>query len=171
VRRFRKCSPLPHCEVVRQAISARLDGETIGLSNELLETHLQACDRCSAFDEDVVHLRRTTLMRATRTPPAGFVDLVNTIGTGRVANVPLNAAARHPRKTSVVYRTWTRRTVVGLTSVIACIAIPLGTAVHTRVVPSRDRTPCTAHLHQGYLNHAYPRSELETGHSGNRTDL
>jgi predicted anti-sigma-YlaC factor YlaD len=171
VRRFRESPPFLHCELVRQAISARLDGETIGLSNESLETHVLACDRCSGFEEDVVHLRRTTFMRAAKTPPAGFVDLVNTIGAVRVANAPMDATARHPRKTSVVYRTWMRWTVVGLTSVVACIAIPLGTAAHTRVVvPSRDRTPCTAHLHQAYLNHAISE-ELEIVHFGNRTAL
>jgi predicted anti-sigma-YlaC factor YlaD len=51
------------CEHYREAISARLDGEELGLSTEALDRHLTQCPACRAWADDVAALNRSVRVR------------------------------------------------------------------------------------------------------------
>ncbi|MEJ5920024.1 MULTISPECIES: zf-HC2 domain-containing protein [unclassified Corynebacterium] len=50
------------CERVRAALSARLDGETSGADDDVVDAHLDACQECQAWFEKAVSLNRSLLM-------------------------------------------------------------------------------------------------------------
>lgn len=54
------------CERFREAISARLDGEELGVSEDALEHHLGSCRECRAYAEEAVELNR--LVRVSEAP-------------------------------------------------------------------------------------------------------
>jgi predicted anti-sigma-YlaC factor YlaD len=57
------------CSLVREAISARLDGEPLGLPERDLEAHLAACPGCAAWaDAAAVVTRRARLVAAPAVP-------------------------------------------------------------------------------------------------------
>lgn len=50
------------CSDVRAALSARLDGEPSGVDDDVVDTHLAACDDCRAWFDRAVALNRSLLM-------------------------------------------------------------------------------------------------------------
>jgi predicted anti-sigma-YlaC factor YlaD len=57
------------CPVYREALSARMDGEPLGLPAGALDEHLAGCASCAAWAEDAVLVtRRTRLAPATPVP-------------------------------------------------------------------------------------------------------
>ncbi|AZA09662.1 zf-HC2 domain-containing protein [Corynebacterium pseudopelargi] len=46
------------CEQVKAALSARLDGEDPGISEDVLDAHVDACEQCRAFYEQAAVLNR-----------------------------------------------------------------------------------------------------------------
>lgn len=59
-----------HCDRFREAASARLDGEPIGMSASALDHHLASCSDCARWAEQA-----TRLTRALRLGPAQAPDL------------------------------------------------------------------------------------------------
>ncbi|GGG78632.1 zf-HC2 domain-containing protein [Corynebacterium pelargi] len=47
-----------NCEQVKAALSARLDGEDPGISEDVLDAHVHACEQCQAFYEQAAMLNR-----------------------------------------------------------------------------------------------------------------
>ena len=59
------------CETYREAISARLDGEPLGMSAAELDAHLSACAGCAAWSEAAALVTR----RVRRSPAPAAPDL------------------------------------------------------------------------------------------------
>ncbi len=62
------------CDRFREAASARLDGEPIGMSVSVLDHHLATCVACSSWNEQA-----TRLTRQLRLGPAEIPDLADSI--------------------------------------------------------------------------------------------
>jgi predicted anti-sigma-YlaC factor YlaD len=62
------------CDRFREAASARLDGEPIGMATSALDHHLNACVDCARWIEDAVRLTRQARLGTSRVP-----DLCDTI--------------------------------------------------------------------------------------------
>jgi predicted anti-sigma-YlaC factor YlaD len=56
------------CERFREAVSARLDGEPLGLSASALDHHLAACPDCAAWAEDAARATRLTRLDVRPVP-------------------------------------------------------------------------------------------------------
>ena len=56
-----------HCPSFREAISARLDGEPLGMSARALDDHLAGCATCAAWAEDAARVTRRA--RLAGAPP------------------------------------------------------------------------------------------------------
>ncbi|MEA5362923.1 zf-HC2 domain-containing protein [Amycolatopsis sp., V23-08] len=58
-----------NCSDFREALSARIDGETATLPDSVVDLHLAGCPQCRAWQDDAVRLRRVLLVReAPRVP-------------------------------------------------------------------------------------------------------
>ncbi|QWF76712.1 zf-HC2 domain-containing protein [Amycolatopsis sp. CA-230715] len=57
------------CELFREALSARIDGESGPLPAEKVDQHLDACAACRRWYDDSVALRRSMLLRAAPAVP------------------------------------------------------------------------------------------------------
>jgi predicted anti-sigma-YlaC factor YlaD len=58
-----------NCSDFREALSARIDGETSSLPDLVVDRHLAGCPHCRAWQDDAVRLRRLLLVReAPRVP-------------------------------------------------------------------------------------------------------
>jgi predicted anti-sigma-YlaC factor YlaD len=65
------------CEPIREALSARLDGEAPGLPDEAVDRHLSACRRCAAWADELSTLHRMVRVREAEPVPdlsAAIVD-------------------------------------------------------------------------------------------------
>lgn len=78
------------CDVIREAISARLDGEATDLDDRALEGHVATCRSCAAWSEELDVLHRMVRVREAEPVP----DLTAAI----LAAAPLPALPR--RRTS-----------------------------------------------------------------------
>jgi predicted anti-sigma-YlaC factor YlaD len=65
------------CDRIREAASARLDGEPLGLSATVLEHHLTTCPDCARWLDEATRLTRHSRLSATDVP-----DLAEQILTG-----------------------------------------------------------------------------------------
>lgn len=64
------------CEEIRAAVSARLDGESSPIPDEVIDAHLSACGECRAWYESAVRLNRAlTLGPAEGMPEISTEDL------------------------------------------------------------------------------------------------
>ena len=63
------------CERIREALSARLDGEPAEVSDELLDKHLSGCSRCAEWQRQAVALRAAPVL------PYDAPDLVASVLT------------------------------------------------------------------------------------------
>jgi predicted anti-sigma-YlaC factor YlaD len=79
------------CESFREAISARLDGEPLGMPERELENHLAACPACAAWAAAAAALTR----RARLAPPPPVPDLTTAVlaAAERPAGRPRRRAA------------------------------------------------------------------------------
>jgi predicted anti-sigma-YlaC factor YlaD len=58
----------PDCERFRVALSARLDGEPLGLSAAALDDHVAGCDACARWAEQVARIGRPLRVRTEQIP-------------------------------------------------------------------------------------------------------
>jgi predicted anti-sigma-YlaC factor YlaD len=102
-----------NCSDIREALSARIDGEAGPLPEPVVDRHLAGCPGCRAWQEDAVRLRRLMLVREAPAVP----DLTERI----LAEVPAPPAHR-----------WGRRIALALVGLVQCglgLAELLGTDV------------------------------------------
>jgi predicted anti-sigma-YlaC factor YlaD len=78
------------CTIYREAISARLDGETPPLPEQELESHLAQCVACRAWQRDAAELTRALRVRSVESIP----DLTRSV---LQAAAPLRRARQWPR--------------------------------------------------------------------------
>jgi predicted anti-sigma-YlaC factor YlaD len=57
------------CDAVREALSARLDGEPSGQPDDLVDGHLAGCRACTAWSEELATLHRMVRVRAAEPVP------------------------------------------------------------------------------------------------------
>ncbi|ASO20700.1 putative anti-sigma-YlaC factor YlaD [Actinoalloteichus hoggarensis] len=96
-----------NCAKYREAVSARIDGETAVLPESEITGHLGSCTACQAWERSVTELRRSMHVRAAPEVP----DL-----TARIMTLPYRAAPQRPPM---------RRILLGL---VAIAQIVLGAA-------------------------------------------
>jgi RNA polymerase sigma-70 factor, ECF subfamily len=137
-----------HCEEAREGISARLDAERPSLSGQVLDAHLASCSSCREFRARSLDLTRALALRASRPRPEGLLPLLESLSPGSEETglvVPQRQrrflASRHDR-----FRV-TRLAATLVPTITACVVLPFGMSVHTRIVPTNQPTPCTAALH------------------------
>jgi predicted anti-sigma-YlaC factor YlaD len=68
------------CSEVRDAVSAGLDGEDPGLSQTVIDSHLQGCDQCRGFAARVGALHRSMRVTAAPAVPDLSVPILAAIG-------------------------------------------------------------------------------------------
>jgi predicted anti-sigma-YlaC factor YlaD len=57
------------CEAIREALSARLDGEASGLADSAVDAHLRTCAACTAWAEELSILHRMVRVREAEPVP------------------------------------------------------------------------------------------------------
>ncbi|SDJ02104.1 Predicted anti-sigma-YlaC factor YlaD, contains Zn-finger domain [Frankineae bacterium MT45] len=65
------------CDRIREAASARLDGEPIGMSASVLDAHLADCPRCAAWLADATRLTRALRLTSADIPDLSGAILLN----------------------------------------------------------------------------------------------
>ncbi|MFD2414908.1 zf-HC2 domain-containing protein [Amycolatopsis pigmentata] len=78
------------CEMFREALSARLDGEPELVSPDVVDRHLETCSACRSWQARAHVLRRTLVVRAAPVVP----DLSETI----LARIPAPSTGRWPAR-------------------------------------------------------------------------
>jgi predicted anti-sigma-YlaC factor YlaD len=76
------------CDTIREALSARLDGEAPGLHDDVIDGHLHACRACRAWADELAMLHRMVRVREAERVP----DLTAVI----LGKAPAPAARRSP---------------------------------------------------------------------------
>ena len=57
------------CEQIREALSARLDGEAAEPEDAVLDAHLDTCASCAAWSQDLTVLHRMVRVREAEAVP------------------------------------------------------------------------------------------------------
>ena len=57
------------CDTFREALSARLDGEAPGLDDDTIDAHLDTCEACGAWAEELATLHRMVRVREAEVVP------------------------------------------------------------------------------------------------------
>jgi predicted anti-sigma-YlaC factor YlaD len=134
----------PACELVRQAISAGLDGEAAGVSGAKVTVHLRRCPACREYATGASALARMVGLEPSRPVPGALSQRLAS-ELARPADGARPAGRRLFRRTFA----W-RRTVqwAGALTPAALVAVfvPLGVMSSPHAVPSHTPTPCTASL-------------------------
>jgi predicted anti-sigma-YlaC factor YlaD len=88
------------CARFREAISARLDGESLGMPARELDDHLDRCPGCATWAEDVTRVTR----RARLAPSPVVPDLTATVLGALPRELPGTAAAARSRLAGTALR-------------------------------------------------------------------
>ena len=88
------------CSEFREAASARLDGEPLGMPGHELDQHLAACVSCAAWVEDAARVTR----RARLAPAPAVPDLTAAVLAGLPRELPGVAAAARSRLAGTALR-------------------------------------------------------------------
>jgi len=76
------------CDTIREALSARIDGEDPGLGDKALDDHLAGCSACAGWADDLSTLHRMVRVREAEPVP----DLSAAILAGTPGGAPRAAA-------------------------------------------------------------------------------
>jgi predicted anti-sigma-YlaC factor YlaD len=82
------------CQRVREALSARIDGEPAGLAPDRLDGHLAGCPACAGWLE-----RAQEITRAVRLQPVTVPDLTEAVLAAVAADQRTHSPPRRPRRT------------------------------------------------------------------------
>lgn len=69
-----------NCNTARTAVSARLDGEDLGVDPDALDDHLQCCPACRAFARDAADMHRDARMARAPAVPDLTAPILASIG-------------------------------------------------------------------------------------------
>ena len=135
------------CEVVRQAISAELDGEASGMATKDTLAHTARCPECQRFRARALMLGGRLGLEVSRPAPDALWETLSPEWARTVRPAPRTSL----RVRSVSgRRTMWRRRVVGVSALtpaaLLVVALPLGALSSPHEVPSHARTPCTIDL-------------------------
>jgi len=140
---------LTRCELVLEALSARLDGEAAPVTDAEVDEHLGGCPSCRAFEARLPAITRRIRMHALGPipdltgelvgPAAGALDAVTAAAGGR-------RWGRWPARGPVQWAFVAQWAAAVVPLGIALPALALGAFTHVHVVPSHVPTPCTLTL-------------------------
>ena len=120
------------CDAIREALSARLDGESTDLDDDAVDAHVDTCRACAAWSEELHLLHRMVRVREAEPVP----DLTAAIlGAGREAPV---GARRAPRTEPVSVARWALFVVALTQLVLAGPALLLGEGSGATVHVARE---------------------------------
>ena len=88
------------CSTVREAVSARLDGEPLGMPAEAFDLHLAACPACTRWADDAAAVTRRMRLAAAPEVP----DLTAAVLTALPRELPGTAAAARTRLADAAVR-------------------------------------------------------------------
>jgi hypothetical protein len=142
------------CPLVREALSARADGEPGGVPDSLVDAHVATCEACRQFASELSALVRATRLRVLAPAPDLSGQILAALGgpppdrSGAALLDRFFAHLRHPR--------WSRTTqwVVAFAPLgVALPTLALGVFGHPHMLPSHVLTPCTAELARHLRHH------------------
>jgi RNA polymerase sigma-70 factor, ECF subfamily len=134
------------CDVVRESISAALDGERPGIGAKESKAHLAQCQECQRFELGVTALTRQVSLQASRPASDALEELLATELARNIGPVPV--ASPHSWRISRSFR-WRRSAqwIGALTpAVVVGVVLPLGALSSAHELPTHAPTPCTVHL-------------------------
>lgn len=120
------------CEAIREALSARLDGEASGFSDDAVDAHVATCRGCAAWSEELHLLHRIVRVREAEPVP----DL-----TAAILGAPQEAAltvGRSPRTEPISVARWALFVVALSQLVLAGPALLLGEGSGATVHVARE---------------------------------
>src|SRR4051794_17452629 len=126
------------CPRFREAISARLDGEALGMPAAELDVHLDGCAACSAWSDQVGLVTRRARLAAAPVVP----DLTATVLAALPRELPGVAAAARSR-------------VVGTGLRLALLVLGAAQAGPARPALTSGPAPVSAPLHKTHENRAW----------------
>ena len=118
------------CDTIREALSARIDGEDPGLGDQVLDEHLAACSACAGWADDLSTLHRIVRVREAEPVP----DLSAAI----LAGTPAVRAPRAPWGERISGPRWALFVVALTQLVLAAPAVLLGQDPGTTVHAARE---------------------------------
>ncbi len=71
------------CDTIREALSARLDGEAHGLDEVASDAHLRVCPGCRAWSAEVAVLHRAVRVREAEAVPDLSRAILGRVAAGR----------------------------------------------------------------------------------------
>jgi predicted anti-sigma-YlaC factor YlaD len=114
------------CEHIREALSARIDGEESGVAAGVVDHHVAGCAACAAWADQIARLHRTTRVREAEPVPDLAARIVD-------AALPTAARVRHRVAAPVSTARWALF-VVALTQLVlagpALLGVDGDAAVH-----------------------------------------
>lgn len=114
------------CARIREALSARLDGEAPGLPDDLVDGHLLGCRACEGWADELATLHRMVRVREAEPVPDLSAAIVDAWSPAPRRRSPL-AAGRRVLESEPISRTRWALFVVALTQlVLAAPALVLG---------------------------------------------
>lgn len=148
MRRLRRRHVPVRCMDARESISARFDGEKASLSGSVVEAHLEACRSCREFRVAAARITRGFAIRASQGAPSDLIEILVSLAGGSGSSSSfgdLDASASIGTMNKRPSLRWAASLVP---AIFVGVFVPLGVSAHGHVIPTRDPTPCTAHLHQ-----------------------
>jgi predicted anti-sigma-YlaC factor YlaD len=117
------------CDTIREALSARIDGEAAGLDDQAIDAHLGTCRGCQSWSEELATLHRMVRVREAEPVP----DL-----TDAILGTPVSPSRPPSRREAISPARWALF-VVGLTQlVLAAPALLLGEDAGATVHVARE---------------------------------
>lgn len=144
----------PACETVRDAVSARLDGEATGLRRGAISRHLARCPGCRDYQSSITDLALgrdgtagVTIVQSSRPVPdalrlALHLDEVPPVSSAR----PGLARRLRPDPARAPWRRRLQWAVAVVPAVVLATVLPLGAWASPKETPSHAATPCTGLL-------------------------
>jgi predicted anti-sigma-YlaC factor YlaD len=125
------------CEAVREALSARLDGEPSGLPAGSVDRHLEGCRSCTAWSEELATLHRMVRVREAEAVPDLSAAIVEAYRPGPKERRRA-AATRRPVFGEVISGSRWALFVVALTQLVLAAPALLGDDPGATVHVSRE---------------------------------
>lgn len=129
------------CALVRESVSAALDGEANVLAEASVQCHLLLCESCREFADRARELGEFLRLRALEVTP----DLSGAV-LGQLGLAPAPALARRDRQRRKRLPILGRWAAALVPLVFACSALGTGAFQLVASRPAPPRTPCTFEL-------------------------
>jgi predicted anti-sigma-YlaC factor YlaD len=120
------------CEAIREALSARLDGEASDLGQATVDAHLGQCQDCAAWAEELAVLHRMVRVREAEPVPDLTAAILGTV------RAPAARSRRSPLAEPVSLARWALFVVALTQLVLAGPALLLGEGASATVHAARE---------------------------------